>query len=318
MLNLKKIIITLKDMSSSCELCPRMCRADRLAGKTGFCRLTNKMMIGAAMPHYGEEPPLSGTNGAGTIFFSSCNLGCSYCQNYQISHSPVGRPVSAEKLADIMIQLQNDGCHNIEPVTPTPHLPGIMEALLLARDRGLVLPVVYNTGGYERKEIIALLDGQVQIYLPDFKYGREETGREISGVHDYPRQALNSLREMVRQVGDDLLVDEQGVAQSGIIVRHLVLPGLTENSIEALRMIREVSPFIPISIMSQYTPMPAMKDHPLLSRRITGDEYEKVVNAALDMGFTEIYTQDVDETAINPDFDRKDPFDWSMMEVPDA
>lgn len=308
--DMEKNIIKLQSLLSGCALCPRMCGVNRLAGETGFCGLGREMILSAALPHHGEEPPLSGTGGAGTLFFSSCNLRCSYCQNYQISHTPSGRPVSEEELAATMIALQDDGCHNIELVTPTPHLPGILAALFLARQRGLRLPVVYNCGGYERKEILSLLDGQVQIYLPDFKYGNAETGKAMSAVPDYPRQAMESLREMVRQVGDELFVDEQGVAKRGIIVRHLVLPGCVDNSVEALKMIRDISPFIPLSIMSQYTPMPAVKNHPLLSRRITKNEYERVVNAALDMGFEEIYTQDVDETAINPDFSREDPFNW--------
>ncbi len=307
---MEKNIVKLKNVLSDCALCPRMCRVNRPAGATGFCGLAGEMILSAALPHHGEEPPLSGTGGAGTLFFSSCNLRCSYCQNYQISHSPAGQPVSEEKLAGIMINLQDDGCHNIELVTPTPHLPGIMAALFLARSRGLHLPVVYNCGGYERREILSLLNGQVQIYLPDFKYGNAETGKGMSGVSDYPQQAMESLKEMVRQVGDELFLDEQGVAKQGIIVRHLVLPGCVDDSMEALKMIRDISPFIPLSIMSQYTPMPAVKNHHLLSRRITKNEYERVVNAAVDMGFEEIYTQDVDETAINPDFSRENPFNW--------
>ena len=315
--DVEKNIDTLKSILHSCELCPRMCHADRIAGERGFCNLTSGMLISARLPHHGEEPPLSGERGAGTIFFSSCNLQCNYCQNYQISHAPAGQPVSADALADIMLELQTAGCHNIEPVTPTPHLPGIMEALFIARKRGLHLPLVFNCGGYERREIIILLKGQVEIYLPDFKYGSAETAKNLSGVADYPEQAAESLREMVRQVGDSLSLDEQGIAARGIIVRHLVLPGCVDNSLEALKTIRAVSPFIPLSIMSQYTPVMDAKirlraagDHPLLSRRITKKEYEQVVNAALDMGFEEIYTQDVDDRALSPDFNSKTPFDW--------
>jgi len=315
--DVEKSIYTLKNVLSRCELCPRICHVDRAAGETGFCNLAGGMLISVHLPHYGEEPPLSGEKGAGTIFFSSCNLQCIYCQNYQISHVPAGQPVSADALADIMLELQAAGCHNIEPVTPTPHLPGIMEALSLARKRGLHLPLVFNCGGYERREIIALLDGQVEIYLPDFKYGSIETAKSLSGVVDYPEKAAKSLREMVRQVGDSLSLDEQGIAEGGIIVRHLVLPGCIDNSIEALKAIRAVSPFIPLSIMSQYTPvmdgklrMRVAGDDPLLYRRITKKEYEQVVNAALDMGFEEIYTQNVDDRALNPDFNSKTPFDW--------
>jgi putative pyruvate formate lyase activating enzyme len=267
------------------------------------------MVISSAIPHHGEEPPLSGSRGAGTIFFSSCNLKCLYCQNYQISHTPEGRPVTAEELAGIMLELQALGCHNIEPVTPTPHLPGIMEALWIARGRGLHLPLVFNCGGYEREKVVRLLDGMVDIYLPDFKYGLDEVGRSLSGVQDYARHALLALREMTRQVGFGLDLEE-GVARRGILVRHLVLPGRTDNSLAVLEKIREVSRYIPLSLMSQYTPTPAVRRHPLLGRRVARAEYERVVNAALDLGFDEIYTQEVDERALNPDFGREEPFDW--------
>jgi putative pyruvate formate lyase activating enzyme len=284
----------LKKSLKRCVLCPRMCRTDRIAGEKGFCRLDAGMVISSAIPHHGEEPPLSGSRGAGTIFFSSCNVKCVYCQNYQISHTPAGRPVTALELAGIMLELQALGCHNVEPVTPTPHLPGIMEAFLIARGLGLRLPLVFNGGGYERAKIVRLLDGMVDIYLPDFKYGLDEAGQSFSGVPDYPRHALASLREMVRQVGDALDM-EDGVARRGILVRHLVL---------------DVSPSIPLSLMSQYTPIPAVRRHPLLGRRVTRDEYERVVNAALDLGFEELYTQEVDDRALNPDFDREEPFAW--------
>jgi putative pyruvate formate lyase activating enzyme len=300
--NLKKIL-------KRCVLCPRMCRADRVAGEEGFCRLAAGMVMSSALPHHGEEPPLSGSRGAGTIFFSSCNLKCTYCQNYQISHSPAGRPVTAEELAGIMLDLEARGCHNVEPVTPTPHLAGIMEALGIARERGLRVPFIFNCGGYERKEILRLIDGRVEIYLPDLKYGLDEAGKSCSGVPDYPYHALSALREMVRQVGDALEI-EDGVARRGILVRHLVLPGRMDNSLAALELIREVSPFIPLSLMSQYTPIPAVQHDPLLGRRVTPEEYERVVNAALDLGFEELYTQEVDNRALNPDFARERPFAW--------
>jgi putative pyruvate formate lyase activating enzyme len=299
----------LKKSLKRCVLCPRMCRVDRIAGEKGFCRLAAGMVMDSALPHHGEEPPLSGSRGAGTIFFSSCNLRCIYCQNYQISHSSAGRPVAAEELARIMLDIEARGCHNVEPVTPTPHLPGIMEALRIARERGLHVPFVFNCGGYEREEILRRIDGMVDIYLPDFKYGLDEAGKSFSGVPDYPRHALASLREMVRQVGDALDI-EDGIARRGIIIRHLVLPGRTDSSLAALRMIREVSPFIPLSLMSQYTPIPAVADDPLLGRRATKGEYERVVNAALDLGFEELYIQEVDDRALNPDFAREKPFAW--------
>jgi putative pyruvate formate lyase activating enzyme len=286
-----------------------MCRVDRTAGERGFCGLDAAILVSSALPHHGEEPPLSGKRGAGTIFFSSCNLRCLYCQNYQISHAPAGRPVSEEALAGIMLELQALGCHNIEPVTPTPHLPGIMAALLIARGRGLDLPFVFNCGGYERERIVRLLDGMVDIYLPDFKYGLDEAGRLFSGIPDYPRHALASLGEMVRQVGDTLETEE-GVARRGILVRHLVLPGMTESSLAVLKAVRTISPSVPLSLMAQYTPTPAVMDHPLLGRRVSRGEYERVVNAAVDLGFEELYTQEVDERALTPDFDKERPFVW--------
>lgn len=299
----------LKRIMKRCVLCPQMCRADRTVGERGVCRLAAGMVMDSALPHHGEEPPISGRRGAGTIFFSSCNLRCVYCQNYQISHSAAGDPVGAERLAAIMLELEAKGCHNVEPVTPTPHLPGIMEALLIARRRGLKVPLVFNCGGYERGEIVRLLAGMVEIYLPDFKYGLDETGWRFSGAADYPRRALASLREMVRQVGDALEC-EDGIARRGVLVRHLVLPGCTDNSLAVLEMIREVSPAIPLSIMAQYTPIPAVQADPLLGRRVTKREYERVVNAACDLGFEELYTQEVDDRALAPDFTRESPFDW--------
>ena len=302
-------IESLGQILNRCVLCPRMCRVDRAAGEQGFCRLGPGMVMSSALPHHGEEPPLSGTGGAGTIFFASCNLKCLYCQNWQISHAPAGRPVTAEEMAGIMLELAAAGCHNVEPVTPTPHLAGIMEALGIARERGLRIPFVFNCGGYERMEILRLIDGAVEIYLPDFKYGLDEAGMSCSGVPDYPRRALESLREMVRQVGPALEV-EDGVARRGLLVRHLVLPGRTESSLAALELIREVSTSIPLSLMSQYTPIPAVQGDPLFGRRVTRAEYEQVVNAALDLGFEELYTQEVDDRALNPDFERDKPFDW--------
>jgi putative pyruvate formate lyase activating enzyme len=293
-----------------CVLCPQRCRTNRTAGIQGFCRLGAEMVIHSALPHHGEEPPLSGTRGAGTIFFSSCNLRCIYCQNVQISHSSAGRTVSVEDLAGIMLGLEAAGCHNIEPVTPTPHLPGIMAATLAARRRGLRLPLVFNCGGYEREKIIRLLAGMVAIYLPDFKYGIAGTGRLFSGAGEYPRHALASLKEMVRQVGDGLET-EDGIARRGILVRHLVLPGNIDNSLAVLKTIREhISPCVPLSLMAQYTPIPAVQSHPRLGRRVSRQEYERVVNAACDMGFEEIYTQEVDDRELVPDFDRDRPFDW--------
>ncbi len=262
-----------------------------------------------SLAHHGEEPPLSGTRGAGTIFLSSCNLRCIYCQNYQISHSEQGRELTVLQLAHVMLDLQKSGCHNVEPVTPTPQMPLVMEALCMARAQGLTVPFVYNCGGYENPDVIRFLDGMVDIYLPDFKYGLGDDGILFSGVPDYPQFAMESIREMVRQVGDDLNVEE-GIATRGIIIRHLVLPGRLENSREALRILKnEISTSVPISIMSQYTPTEQIKFHPQLGHRITSIEYSQILDYALELGFDNFFVQDVNDNALTPDFNREKPFD---------
>jgi len=302
-------ISRLKEILKDCVLCPRKCHVDRTVGELGYCRLPAKIMMDCALAHHGEEPPLSGNNGAGTIFLSSCNLGCIYCQNYQISHSAVGQELNSRQLADVMLDLQNRRCHNVEPVTPTSQTPLIIEALLLARAEGLIIPFVYNCGGYENPDIIKLLDGMVEIYLPDFKYGLEEDSVMFSSAPQYPRFALDSIKEMVRQVGDGLDLIK-GVAQKGIIIRHLVLPGRVENSKEVLRLIsKEISKNVFLSLMSQYTPIVKVRNHPILKRRITRHEYEQVTDYALKLGFDNIFVQEVNDAEMTPDFDKDNPFD---------
>ena len=294
----------------SCVFCPRKCRVDRTAGERGFCDLDNRVMVDSALAHYGEEPVLSGKGGSGTIFFSSCNMRCIYCQNRQISHKVAGRAINSGELSRIMIRLQNEGCHNINAVTPTPHLPGIARALLSAARAGLSIPFVYNCGGYENSDMIGILDGVVDIYLPDFKYGNDRNSLEFSGVGDYFSNAVPAIREMVGQVGDCLEI-EGGVAKRGVIIRHLVLPGMVENSMEVLRAIkRNISTSVFLSIMSQYTPVRPVAGHPLLGRRVTKEEYDRVVNGALDMGFDNLFVQEVDDYQLTPDFDNDTPFKW--------
>ena len=306
------LIQEMLDIYKSCTLCPRACLVDRTKGELGYCRLPADIVMDCALSHFGEEPPLSGTQGAGTIFLSSCNLRCIYCQNYQISHSPEGRHLTVLELAKVMHDLQKSGCHNIEPVTPTPQMPLVMEALCMARMQGLTVPFVYNCGGYENPDIIRLLDGMVDIYLPDFKYGLEEDARLFSDAPEYPRFALASIREMVRQVGDDLTV-ENGIASHGIIIRHLVLPGRLENSKVALRLLKDkISTAVPISLMSQYTPIDRVKSHPHLGRRITAPEYAQIVDYALDLGFENLFIQDVNDDDLTPDFNRENPFEPSQ------
>ncbi len=303
-------VARLQELLKRCALCPRKCLVDRTRGEPGFCGLGAEAVLHCATAHHGEEPPLSGSGGAGTIFFSSCNLRCLYCQNYQISHGTTGQRLDSAALARIMLSLQEQGCHNIEPVTPTPQAPRIMEALLLARKQGLNIPFVYNCGGYEEPEVLKLLEGLVDIYLPDFKYGDEALGRLFSQAPDYPGSAVASLKEMVRQVGDDLEMEGE-VARRGVLIRHLVLPGQVENSFAALRLLQEnISTTAPLSIMAQYTPIPALAQHPLLGKRLTRQEYEAVVNFALDLGFETIFTQEVSERDLTPDFAREKPFNF--------
>jgi putative pyruvate formate lyase activating enzyme len=310
------IIQELLNMYTSCTLCPRACGVDRTKGEKGYCRLPADIVMDCALAHHGEEPPLSGTGGAGTIFLSSCNLGCIYCQNYQISHSTRGRELTVIQLARVMLDLQQKGCHNVEPVTPTPQTPLIMEALCLARMQGLTVPFVYNCGGYENTEVIRMLDGMVDIYLPDFKYGLEADALLFSDRPEYTTIAIEAIREMVGQTGDDLEM-ENGIATRGIIVRHLVLPGRLENSKRALKRLKsKISPNIPISLMSQYTPIDRVKSHPQLGRRITGNEYHQIVDYALDLGFENLFIQEVNDDTLTPDFNRENPFDSSR--TPDA
>ncbi len=303
------IIQELLDIYTSCTLCPRACRVNRVQGELGYCRLPADIVMDCAVAHFGEEPPVSGTRGAGTIFLSSCNLGCIYCQNYQISHVAQGRNLTVLQLAKVMLNLQKSGCHNVEPVTPTPQAPLVMEALCMARAQGLTVPFVYNCGGYENPDVIRMQDGMVDIYLPDFKYGLDEDARLFSDAPDYPQIAINAIREMVRQVGDDLIV-ENGIAVRGMIIRHLVLPGRLENSKAALRLLKsEISANIPISLMSQYSPTPKVHSHPQLGRRVTRAEYDEILDYALKLDFENLFVQEVSDLKLTPDFDRDHPFD---------
>jgi len=301
-------MLHLSDLLCDCRLCPRRCHVDRTKGETGFCGLAADILMDCAVPHYGEEPPISGTRGAGTIFLSSCNLRCIYCQNYQISHRVIGKRTTPEALSGIMLALQEQGCHNIELVTPTPQMPRVMEALSAARCRGLTIPLVYNCGGYEDPKIVKLLESKVDIYMPDFKYADARMAETLSGTKDYVRYALASIGEMVRQVGDRLdTVDD--IARRGIIIRHLVLPGMTTNSLDVLTLIKKnISAAVPVSIMSQYTPMASQGNHPQLRRRVGPEEYDRVVQFALDLGFETIFCQDVDGRNLVPDFEKEMPF----------
>lgn len=295
----------LKARLSPCELCPRQCHARRLEGQTGYCQMTDRAVVSSILPHYGEEPPISGSHGSGTVFLSGCNAGCIFCQNYQISQLRLGQKISAEKLAREFLKLQQTGCHNINWVTPTPHLPFLTEALAFAVDRGLTIPVVYNTNGYDRLEILQMLDGIVDIYLPDMKYGADVWAEEFSELPNYSEISAIAVREMYRQVGI-LQLDERQIARRGLLIRHLVLPEGTAGSRRVFEKIAAIDPQIPVGIMAQYHPCYQAINHPILGRRITAAEYRHALELFEEIGLETAYLQDVDglekEDPYFPDF----------------
>ncbi len=278
-----------------CRLCPRACGARRLSGEEGFCRSGAQPRVYKYKVHFGEEPPISGVRGSGIIFFSACTLRCVYCQNAPMSHRGRGYSLAPQRLAAIMLALQREGCHNLNLVTPTHFLPGILQALDQAVDRGLVLPIVYNTGGYETLEILRLLEGIVDIYLPDMKYSHAHVAAAYSQAWDYPRINRLAVSEMFRQVGN-LAVDDEGVALRGLLVRHLVLPqGLagTEGTMRFLA--NEISPDVQVSLMSQYLPLWSARKVAPLRRRITGAEYGQALQAFEQAGLTGGWIQKLEE-----------------------
>jgi putative pyruvate formate lyase activating enzyme len=255
-----------------------------LEGETGTCRSTASALVASAGPHYGEEPPLVGRNGSGTIFFAGCNLRCLFCQNHHISHGRAGTTVSAADLAEIMLALQRRGCHNINLVTPTHVLPAIIEALVLAAQAGLRVPLVYNCGGYESTAALRLLDGIVDIYMPDVKYADDEKAEQFSGAPHYWSVVQSALREMHRQVGT-LFIGPDGVARRGVLIRHLVLPGDLARASEIFRFVAgALSPDAYVNIMDQYRPAYLAALHPALDRSLTAREYEKTLGLALAAG----------------------------------
>ena len=271
-----------------CTLCPRECKVDRTAGKFGVCRTGDKPFVSSWGPHFGEERPLVGTHGSGTIFFGNCNLGCIFCQNYTISHLGEGSEMTHERLAEIMLELQARGCHNINLVTPTHQMPMILHALSMAAGQGLDLPIVYNCGGYESLEAVGLLDGVVDIYMPDFKYSDSKMSLLYSKAMDYPAVAKTVIREMHRQVGD-LVMDQSGVAVQGLLLRHLVLPNGIAGTREVVRFVaEELSRNTYVNIMDQYRPCYKAFDHPPLNRLITENEFTEAVKLALEAGLTRL------------------------------
>lgn len=264
----------------NCEICPQKCQVNRLKNEKGFCQLGNLPMVSSYHPHFGEESVLVGTYGSGTIFFTSCNLACVYCQNYDISQLRIGEIISFEKLAKAMINLQNLGCHNINFVTPTPQIPQIVKALSIAIKRGLKIPLVYNTNSYDLVEILKLLDGIIDIYLPDAKYSNNEIALKYSQVPNYFEIMKKAIKEMWQQVGD-LVINDEGIAVKGLLVRHLVLPNNLAGSEKIFEFLaKEVSVNTFINIMDQYYPCYKASHYPELKRKITPEEYKKTIELA--------------------------------------
>lgn len=277
-----------RSILEECRLCPRRCGVNRLAGERGKCCVTRQAVVSSYGPHFGEETPLVGEKGSGTIFFTYCNLRCVFCQNYTISQLGEGSPVDAEQLAGMMLSLQASGCHNINLVSPTHVVPFILEALELAVGRGLHLPLVYNSGGYDSVETLKLLDGIVDIYMPDMKYSDDRTSEQLSGIKEYPQVNRAAVREMHRQVGD-LQLDKQGVAQRGLLVRHLVLPNRLAGTQGVVQFLAgEVSANTYLNIMAQYRPCYKAYDVPQLARPVSRQEFSEAIDLARRQGLSRL------------------------------
>lgn len=279
---------------SNCNLCPRQCGADRENGKSGICGVSGKNILAArAALHFWEEPCISGERGSGTVFFSGCPLRCVYCQNYQIAGTEVGMEISEERLKEIFLELQEKDAHNINLVTPTHYTPEIIRAIRKAKERGLRLPIVYNCSGYEKVETLKMLKGIVNVYLTDFKYMEREAAVRYSKAPDYPEIARAALKEMMNQTGGAKF-DENGIMQSGVIVRHLLLPGHVRNARAVVKYVYETyGDQLYLSLMNQYTPLPQVKkEFPELDRRVTEREYQRLISYALEIGVENAFIQD--------------------------
>ncbi len=273
---------------SICDVCAWECPVDRRAGKIGVCRTGELARVSSYGPHLGEEDPLRGWRGSGTIFFTRCNLRCQYCQNHDISQTDKGDEVEPDQIAGMMLELQSLGCHNINFVSPSHVVPQILAAVLLAAQAGLKIPLVYNTGGYDSLAMLKLLDGVVDIYMPDMKYSDPAIARRYSKIRNYPQVNQAAVREMHRQVGD-LIIDQNGIAQRGLLVRHLVLPEGLSGTIGIVKFLsEEISPNTYLNIMDQYHPAYKAHAYPELNRRLTNQEYREAVEAARSVGLNRL------------------------------
>ena len=291
--------------SKACKLCPRECGVNRIEGQCGYCGVSGKeIYLARAALHMWEEPCISGENGSGTVFFSGCSLRCVYCQNYNIANSKSGKAVSRERLSEIFLELQKKGAHNINLVTPTHYTPEIIWAIKKAREEGLKLPIVYNCSGYEKAETVKMLEGFVDIYLTDFKYIDKEAAKRYSKAPDYPEVVKAALEEMVRQVGGAEF-SEDGMMKKGVIVRHLLLPGYLENAKNVVKYVFDTyGDKVFLSLMNQYTPLPQVKDYPEINRKVTEEEYDELVDYAIEIGVENGFIQEGEtaEESFIPDF----------------
>jgi putative pyruvate formate lyase activating enzyme len=277
------------DILKACSLCPRKCGSNRLENETGYCKTGKNAVICSFHPHFGEEPELVGTYGSGTIFFSYCNLLCNFCQNFEISHLGEGRDVTEKELAGIMLELQQMGCHNINLVTPTHVVPQLITALEIAHKNGLTVPIVYNSGGYDRVSTLKFMEGLIDIYMPDFKFWSSEVAEKTCNAPDYPEVARKAIMEMHRQVGN-LQTNPAGIAQKGLLIRHLVLPENLAGTGEISEFIsKNISPDTYVNIMPQYRPCGLAHQIEGLDRRLTAKEYLDAIKIAGDQGLTRIH-----------------------------
>lgn len=279
------------DIYEKCTLCPRECNVNRYKNK-GYCKTGNKLLVARAALHMWEEPCISGVEGSGTVFFGGCSLGCIYCQNAKIRDGKIGKEIDEHRLAEIFFELKEQGANNINLVTPTHFIPHIIKALDIAKTQSLNIPIIYNTGCYEKVEILKMLDGYIDIYLPDFKYYRTATAKEYSNAPDYMDNAKKAIQEMVRQVGKPDFFDND-IMKKGVIVRHLMLPNHLEESKKIINYLYYTyKNDIFISIMNQYTPMPQMADHKILGQRVSKSDYDELVNFAIDIGVENGFIQE--------------------------
>jgi putative pyruvate formate lyase activating enzyme len=294
MVNFEKNIEKLYSMMDKCVICPKKCGVNRNKGQKGFCGTADKIFIASSNVHMGEEPPISAKNGSGTIFFSNCTLNCVFCQNYPISQFGNGKEVSLDKMVEMMLKFQSINVHNINFVTPTHYSAQVAKSVYIAREKGLTIPVLYNCSGYERVATLQLLEGIIDIYLPDSKYSNNETAFKYSGIKNYVEANQTALKEMKKQVGD-LVVDSDGVAKKGVIVRHLVLPGNIENTKKVMDCIaKELSENTFVSLMMQYYATHKSNNFKELSRSLTEEEYKEAVNYLELLNFENGWIQNLD------------------------